>query len=126
MASYRDLLAWQRAFALAEDVYRLTSSFPPDERFGLTAQMRRSSTSIACDIAEGHGRLTNRDWQHFLSQARGSVLELETQLLLASRLQMTDSAEVETILARAEEVGKIINGLLRSTKKAPPRKVFAP
>ena len=125
MASFRDLIAWQKAMSLAEDVYGLTASFPADERFGLVAQMRRCAISIASDIAEGHGRLTTRDWQHFLAQARGSSHELETQLLLAARLEIGPIQDVERVVAEAAEVGKIINGLLRSTRTRPQRKTFS-
>jgi four helix bundle protein len=123
--SYRDLIAWQKAMDLVEDIYGITSSFPVEERYGLISQMRRCSVSIASDIAEGHGRLTTRDWQHFLSQARGSTHELETQLMLSRRLKFGDSTRIDRSLQNAEEVGRIINGLLNSTRNRPDRKTLA-
>jgi len=124
MSSYRDLIAWQRAMSLAEDVYFVTRSFPADERFGLTAQLRRCAVSVASDIAEGQGRLTTKDWQHFLAQARGSVQEMETQLLLAARLHAADEKTILQVVDKAEEVRKIINGLLRATSTRQPRRDF--
>jgi four helix bundle protein len=122
--TYRDLIAWQKVMDLAQEVYAITSSFPAEERYGLISQMRRCAVSIASDIAEGQGRLTTRDWQHFLVQARGSTHELETQLLLSSRLKFGDLARVDRGLQSAEEVGRIINGLLNSTRTRPDRKVI--
>ena len=120
--SYRDLIAWQKAMSLAESVYAVSSQFPTDERYGMTAQIRRCAVSIASNIAEGHGRLTTKDWQHFLSQARGSANELETQLLLSIRLRLAPQGSLERVLTDAEEVDRVINGLLNSTRSRPPRK----
>jgi four helix bundle protein len=122
--TYRDLIAWQKAMDLAQEVYAITSSFPVEERYGLISQMRRCAVSIASDIAEGQGRLTTRDWQHFLVQARGSTHELETQLLLSRRLKFGDLPRLDHGLQSAEEVGRIINGLLNSTRARPDRKVI--
>jgi four helix bundle protein len=122
MSSFRDLIAWQKAMALAEDVYSITKGFPIDERFGLTSQLRRCAVSIASNIAEGHGRLTTRDWQHFLGQARGSSLELETQLLLANRLHLAETRDIDDAIDHTHEVQKLINGLLRATRNRPTRK----
>ena len=113
--SFERLIAWQKAMDLAVSIYCATVGFPADERFGLTAQLRRAATSIPSDLAEGHGRLTTRDWQHFLSQARGSEHEIETQLMLAQRLGFGDAPEIQRLLSDAREVGRIINGLLQST-----------
>jgi four helix bundle protein len=123
--SYRQLIAWQKAMELVEEVYRVTRAFPSDERFGLTSQMRRCAVSIPSNIAEGHGRLTTKDFQHFLAQARGSLHELETQLMLAIRLTLTDSDDLKAVLAHAEEVGRILNGLLASTRERRDRKDFS-
>jgi|GEM_PF-3376151 len=84
--NYRDLIAWQKAMQLAKLVYVLTEKMPQEERFGLTVQMRRSAVSVPSDIAEGHGRLSDRALRMFLGNARGSLFELETQILLASDL----------------------------------------
>jgi four helix bundle protein len=77
---FRDLIAWQKAMSAAQDVYRITEAFPKSEQFGLTAQMRRAAVSVPSNIAEGHGRLTDKGFKVFLAQARGSAYELETQL----------------------------------------------
>ncbi len=120
--SFRDLIAWQKAMTLAESVYLTTRAFHVEERFGLTSQLRRSAVSIASNIAEGNGRLTTRDWQHFLSQARGSAQELETQLILAQRLGFGDQAHLQSALSDVEEVGRIINGLLQASRSRAARK----
>ena len=84
--SFRDLIVWQKSVDLIDEVYRLTRQFPPEERFVLSSQLRRSSISIAGNIAEGSGRFTSRDYLNFLSQSRGSVKESESHLLVAPRL----------------------------------------
>ncbi len=84
--SYRDLIAWQKAIRLALEVYRLTRAFPRDELYGLTSQMRRAAVSIASNVAEGKGRFSCKEFAQFLYRARGSLLELETQLFIASEL----------------------------------------
>ena len=81
--SYRELLVWQKAKALAVQTYNATANFPKTETYGLTSQIRRASVSVASNIAEGQGRLTPGEFQHFLGQARGSLLEAETQLAIA-------------------------------------------
>jgi four helix bundle protein len=121
-ASFRDLVAWQKAMALAEEVYAVTCEFPSEERYGLIAQLRRCAVSIPSNIAEGHGRVTARDFQHFLAQARGSVLELQTQLILSSRLGFGNVDAVRTAIQHADEVGRVINGLLAATQRRAPRK----
>ena len=120
--SYKDLIAWQKAMSLAESVYAVSAQFPTDERYGMTAQIRRCAVSIASNIAEGHGRLTTRDWQHFLSQARGSANELETELMLSIRLRLAPQDSFERVVTDAEEVDRVSNGLLNSTRSRPPRK----
>lgn len=122
MGSFRDLIAWQKAMDLVEEVYAVTRSFPAEERYGLTAQLRRCAVSIPSNIAEGHGRLTTRDLQHFLAQARGSLLELQTQLMLAVRLQIGRSDALRAALEHADEVGRVLNGLLISTQRRATRK----
>lgn len=122
MGSFRDLVAWQKAMDLVEEVYALTRTFPAEERYGLMTQLRRCAISIPSNIAEGHGRLTTKDLQHFLAQARGSVLELQTQLMLASRLQIGNRSAIRTAIERADEVGRVLNGLLLSTQRRAARK----
>jgi len=84
--SYRDLIVWQKATAMVTDIYRSTQSFPREEIFGLTSQLRRSAVSVASNIAEGQGRLSKGEFRQFLGQDRGSLIELETQILIAGNL----------------------------------------
>lgn len=112
--NYRDLIAWQKAMALVRAVYLLTERFPPDERFGLTSQMRRSAVSVPSNIAEGHGRLSDRAMRMFLGNARGSLYELETQALLSADMNFAKREEVDALLAQSSEVARILNGLLRT------------
>jgi len=109
---YRDLLVWQKAMELARQVYLHTEEFPKSETFGLRMQMRRSAVSVASNIAEGHGRLTDSQLRNSLGIARGSLNELQTQTELASSLQFINPDSTEHILSSATEVAKMINGLL--------------
>ena len=114
--SYRDLVAWNKAMELVTEIYRVTRKFPKEEIFGLVSQLRRSSISIPSNIAEGKGRLSKGEFRQFLRIARGSLAELETQILIAQNLNYLDEAESNRILAIVEEVGKVINGLLTAVK----------
>jgi len=111
--SYRDLVAWQRAFELGLSVYRVTKSFPDHEKYGLTNQLRRAAISIASNIAEGYGRGSRQDYTRFLRVARASLYEIDTQLLFASRLGYTDEQTRSDLQAEVDECGKIIAGLIR-------------
>jgi len=114
--NYQDLIAWQRAMDLAEGVYAATSTFPRDERFSLTAQLRRAAVSIPSNIAEGQGRFSRPDFKRFLSMAHGSIREVETQLLLAVRLNYLEKDRAESALTLASEVGRLVQGLANSLK----------
>ena len=114
MDSYQQLTVWQKAMDLTTSVYELTASFPKEERYSLVDQMRRAAISIPSNIAEGKGRKSQNDFKHFLSIARGSVNELETQILLSERLSYTDKEKSDKIIGLADEVGKMINGLINS------------
>ena len=107
---------------LAERIYQSTSTFPRNEAFGLTSQLRRCAISVPSNIAEGHGRVTRGEWVSFLGQARGSLLEMQTQIMLSKRLGFGDSAALDTDLELSEEVGRIINGLLASVHRREARK----
>ncbi len=108
---YRELIVWQRAMDLAESVYKLTYDFPRQEMYGLTSQVRRSAVSIPSNIAERQGRSSTRDFLNFLSIARGSLCETETQVLLAQRLGYLKGRDGSGVLNQAAEVGRLINGL---------------
>ncbi len=112
MRNYRNLQAWQVSFELVRLVYELTESFPKNEIFGLTAQMRRAAVSIPSNLAEGAGRSGKKEFVHFVTMARASLNELETQWLLAQALgycEMTDSMQ-----QRIERLFALLNGLRNS------------
>ena len=114
--SYRQLLVWQKARFLAVAVYGATEKFPKSETYGLASQLRRASVSVASDIAEGQGRLTRGEFRHFLGQSRGSLLELETQLEIASDLGYLDQTSHEMLQQRSYEVLGLLNRLLSSLR----------
>jgi four helix bundle protein len=99
--------------------YRATAAFPKEEQFGLTSQLRRAAVSIPSNIAEGQGRLSENEFRHFLGQARGSLMEVETQLQISQNLGYTQPAQLNDLLNACGEVGRILNGLLASICKAP-------
>ena len=110
---FRDLFVWQKSMMLVKQVYAMTRSFPIDERFGLTSQMRRAAVSIPSNIGEGQARHTTGEFIQFISNAEGSVAELETQLEIAADLAYRTPAQKDSILALAEEVRKMLNALRR-------------
>jgi four helix bundle protein len=112
--SYRDLRVWQDAMTLAESCYRLTRQFPRDELFGLTSQIRRAAASIPANVAEGHGRESTGNFVQSLRVAQGSLKELETHLLLAERIGILPTPELEMVLGRCESLGKMVRALIRS------------
>jgi four helix bundle protein len=114
--SYRDLVAWQKAMKFVTQIYEVTQQFPPEERYGLTNQLRRASVSVPSNIAEGQARFSQKEFHHFLSQARGSLVEIETQLLIAKNLKYVQPAKADALLAVADELGRILNGLIASIK----------
>ena len=112
--SYQDLIVWQRAMVLAKDVYQLTRCFPKEEMFGLTSQVRRSSVSIAANIAEGWGRQSKGDYIHFLKVAQGSATELETEVILSSDIGFLPVENSEVLLKSLTEIRKMLLSLIRS------------
>ncbi len=110
--SYRDLIAWQKAKSVALDVYRCTRRFPRDEVYGLSSQMRRAAVSVPSNIAEGKGRYSQKEFVQFLYHARGSLLELQTQLSIARDLDYIDLAAFKSLESQTEELGRILNGLI--------------
>ncbi len=111
--SYKDLRVWKESFALSVSIYKLTRDFPSEELYGLTSQLRRAAVSIPSNIAEGYGRGTRRDYRNFISIARGSTLELQTQLAIASELGFGRANLMKDARAQGEEVGKMLWGLLQ-------------
>ena len=114
--SYRDLVAWNKAMDLVTEIYRVTHNFPKEELFGLTSQLRRAAVSIPSNIAEGKGRLSKGEFRQFLGNARRSLAEVETQLIIAQKISYLDEPEINRLLSQVEEVGKIINGLISAVK----------
>jgi four helix bundle protein len=104
--SYRDLIAWQKAMDLVTTIYRLTTCFPREEVDGLTSQLRRAAVSIPSNIAEGQGRHGIAEFRHFLRQASGSLMEVETRVLIAERLCYVSPPAAAKVLENAAEVGK--------------------
>ncbi|HKT24962.1 MAG TPA: four helix bundle protein [Terriglobales bacterium] len=113
---YRDLVVWQEARNLAVDVYRLSEQFPKNEIYGLTAQLRRAAVSVPSNIAEGQGRLTKGEFIQFLGQARGSLLEILTQLEIAVDLGYLNADDFKTIDSKTASVLRLLNGLLASLR----------
>src|ERR1035437_9938105 len=112
--SYRELVVWQKAMALARDIYALTEALPKSEAFGLISQMRRAAVSVPANIAEGFGRLTDLQFRHFLGNARGSLYELQTQIELAADFGYFDNESLQKFQEQSSEVARLINGLLGS------------
>lgn len=114
ISSFRDLIAWQRAFALGMEAYRLSNAWPDVERFGLSLQVRRSAVSIASNIAEGYGRGSRIDYLRFLRVARGSIYELDTQMLFAIELGYLTMDTYQAAKELLDEAERVLNGLIRS------------
>lgn len=106
--SYRDLRVWQKAVAVAADVYNLTDQFPKSEQFALTSQIRRAVVSIAANIAEGYGRDGSKEFAHFLRIAHGSLTETETLLVIAQNVSYCTQAECSTIEIQLDELGGML------------------
>jgi four helix bundle protein len=116
VSSFRELVVWQRSMQLATAIYRLTQSFPREELYGLSSQMRRSAVAVPSNIAEGHGRLSAGEYKQFLGIARGSNFELQTQLELAQSLSVGDAKLIRQAGALSHEVGKMLYSILDNFK----------
>ena len=119
MRNYKKLKAFQYADELALLIYEATRSFPKEELFGLTNQLRRAGVSVASNIVEGSARNTKADYIHFLYMAYGSACEIEYQLSLAFRLGYIDQTKYNSLKSKSNEVSKTLNGLIRSLKTIP-------
>ena len=115
--SYRELIVWQKAMDLVEDVYKKTKGFPREELYGLTSQLRRAVVSVPSNIAEGQGRSSTKEFLHHLSIAYGSLCEVGTQILIAHRLGFLETRDVEVLDRVCSEVGRLINGLSNKLPK---------
>ena len=111
--NYKDLDIWKRSIKLVEDIYRVTKSFPREELYGLTSQIRRAAVSIPSNIAEGFTRFHNKEYKQFLYIALGSCSELSTQLIIASRLKYFDNNKIEQLLNEIDEICKMTMSLIK-------------
>jgi len=120
--TFRDLVVWQKAMDSVTEIYRVTQKFPKEEIFGLISQLRRAAVSVPSNIAEGQGRLTEKEFRQFLGNARGSLAEVETQIIIAKNLGFLDDPDFDNLSTMIAEVGRVLNGLLASViseKRAP-------
>ena len=112
MSSYKELIVWQKSIQLVTDIYKLTKTFPKEEIYGLASQMQRAVVSIPSNIAEGNDRNSSKEFSQFLRIARGSLAELETQIIISEKLEYTNKEQIIPILNNCYEIGRMINGLL--------------
>jgi four helix bundle protein len=112
--AFQDLMVWQRAIEMSLAVYEYTDGFPSKEMYGLTSQLRRASVSVASNIAEGRGRHTQGEFRQFLGIAQGSNYEVQTQLVLAERLNFGQDAQLQRSKVLSVEVGKMLSSLIAS------------
>lgn len=120
MFRFERLEVWRKAVDFADLVYAVTRTFPGEERFGLTSQMRRASVSISSNIAEGTGRSTGRDFAHFIEIAYGSLMEVVSQLRIAQKQSFVEKQDNESLCNMAEELARMLSGLRTSLKRAKP------
>jgi len=113
-ASFKDLIVWQKSILLVKQLYKLTGIFPSEEKFGLISQLRRAAVSVPSNIAEGQARRTTADFIHFVSNAEGSLAEVETQLIIAVELSFCSQAQADTCYSLIVEIRKMLNALRRS------------
>jgi len=116
-SSYKDLIAWQKGMELVAMIYDATDGFPSHEQYGLTSQLRRAAVSVPSNIAEGRNHYSNRDFVRFLRHARGSLAEIETQVLIAQQRQYLSAATTKQLSQRLDELGRILSGLIQSLQK---------
>jgi four helix bundle protein len=117
-STFQDLRIWQQAMDLTEEIYRATVAFPKHELYGLTSQLRRAAVSVPSNIAEGKGHRSDSEFARFLLHARGSLLELQTQLLLARRLQYLSEEETSELCHRSDRIGRGLNALINKFRSA--------
>jgi len=114
MNNYKDLSVWKKSMTLVEGIYKLTDSFPDNEKFGLVSQLRRAAVSIPSNIAEGAGRNSNKEFKHFLTISVGSLFEVETQIQIAFRLKFVNEKISENLLKQTSEIQRMMFGLIKS------------
>ena len=112
--SYRDLEVWQKAMDLSVECYRVTKQYPKEELFGMTSQIRRAAASIPANIAEGQGRQGTKEFLNFLGIARGSLMEVETHLILCQRVGLLPQTDLDKLLTLADQISRMLAGLRKS------------
>jgi four helix bundle protein len=116
ITSYRDLLVWKKVIDLVVEVYAISELLPDKEKFGLISQIRRAASSVPANIAEGHDRDSTKEFIRFISIARGSLAELETHIVVATRLNFLSNDKVKKFWTMSQEIGRMLAGLMRSLK----------
>lgn len=122
IASFRDLHVWQKSIDLVELCYRLAAQLPANEEYGLASQIRRAAVSVPANIAEGHGRKRTGDYLHHLSIANGSLAEVQTHFLITIRLRLLAGDSVKSVMDLADEVGRMLSGLMDKLERKLPRR----
>ena len=107
---HKDLMVWRKAMDVVTEIYRETRTFPKDKIYGLTNQLRRADVSVPSNVAEGHGRTSKKEFRQFVCQARGSILEVETQLEIAANLGYLSKEAAARLRRQANEIGRMLNG----------------
>lgn len=120
MHNLNELKIWRKAIDLAVDIYRVTAEFPPEEKYGLTSQIRRASVSISSNIAEGAGRNSEKEFKHFLGIANGSSFELQTQLFISNKLSLINDKDLENLRLCIDELQKMNYGFQKMLSKKSP------
>jgi len=115
-SGFKDLIAWRKAMELVANIYDATDRFPSHEQFGLVSQLRRAAVSVPSNIAEGKAHYSNRDFARFLRHARGSLAEIETQVLIAQQRRYLPEAATTKLTQQLDELGRILSGLINSLK----------
>lgn len=114
LKNYKELTVWQKAYYLCLDIYKITKSFPMEEKYGLTSQVRRAAVSVPSNIAEGYGRKSTKEYLQLLYVAYGSICELETQILLSGDLKYIETRDLERLQQETGEVERMLKALIKS------------
>ncbi|MGB2728789.1 MAG: four helix bundle protein [Halobacteriota archaeon] len=120
MKSFKELKVWQKGIELVEMVYKSTATFPEEEKYGLSAQMRRAAVSIPSNIAEGHLRKTAKDFKQFIAIARGSCAELETQIIISYKLGFIQEDNFSNLSSKIDELSKMLSSFYSKINSKPP------
>lgn len=125
--SYKDLLVWQKAVVLLKEIYQVSRTFPKEEIYGITSQLRRAALSVISNIAEGHARRSTKEYLRFISIAYGSLAEAEAQLIVCFELGYITSEVKNELDKKISEIGKMMNGLIRALEgKLPESRILTP